>query len=382
MALGFLYEEAGKNDDALKAYKSLYEDSQDLAAANRIATIYLKQEKFQLALLYLEAIAASDPDDMNARVKLGLVYMELKNYQKALAVFNNILEKNPDSDKIHFYVGSIYEELKSYDAAIAELNLIKPQSKLYSDAALHVAYLMKEKGSLAEAKQFMMKAISQAPNISGFYLFLASLEDESKDLRKAITVLEDGRKRFPEDEKILYYLGSLFDRLGDPGKGVEHMEAILAVNPENVDALNYIGYTWTTQGIRLNDAEKLLRRALALKPDNGYIQDSWGYYLFVRGRNSEAIVELEKAARLRPQESTILEHLGDAYIRGNLWQKAFSRYHDAVKYAEDDTAKQKLETKLLNLQREFASGGKVMPASGSTMQDRTPAGRGEVRTGK
>ena len=36
------------------------------------------------------------------------------------------------------------------------------------------------------------------------------------------------------------------------------MQGILKINPDNVDALNYIGYTWTTQGVRLDDAEKIL----------------------------------------------------------------------------------------------------------------------------
>ena len=75
------------------------------------------------------------------------------------------------------------------------------------------------------------------------------------------------------------------------------MEAILTVNPENVDAMNYIGYTWTQKGIRLNDAEKLLKKAMALRPNNGYITDSWGWYLFTRGRVGEAVVELWKRPR-------------------------------------------------------------------------------------
>src|SRR4029077_7612526 len=148
------------------------------------------------------------------------------------------------------------------------------------------------------------------------------------------------------DEKIRYYLGSLYDRQGKADKGMDQMEAILKVNPDNVDALNYIGYTWTMKGVRLNDAEKLLRRALVLRPDSGYIQDSWGWYLYVRGRTNEAVVELEKAARLKPNESTILEHLADAYMRSNLRQKALLRYRDAAKYAEDDDSKRKLQDKV------------------------------------
>lgn len=69
--------------------------------------------------------------------------------------------------------------------------------------------------------------------------------------------------------------------------------------------------------------EKLLRRALALKPDNAFIQDSWGWHLFVRGKVKESIVELEKAVRIsRLKGEAIIEHLGDAYARYNLREKA------------------------------------------------------------
>ena len=131
--------------------------------------------------------------------------------------------------------------------------------------------------------------------------------------------------------------------------------------------MNYIGYTWTQKGIRLNDAEKLLSKAMALRPDNGYITDSWGWYLFTRGRVNEAVIQLEKAARLKPNESTILEHLADAYLRSNLREKALYTYSEAAKYADDEDLKQKIETKRNTLTAELVEGGK-------TSHDRVPAG--------
>ncbi len=353
LALGFLYEEKGMNIQAIAIYRNLFEDGQDASAASRLAMIYLKEEKYQQSILFLEAIQAADPDDLNVRVKLGLVHMELKHFDQAITIFKSILDKNPDADRIHYYLGSLYEETKQLDLAIAELKLIQTESNLYSDAALHVTYLLKLSNQLPEAKTFIKNAISKAPKNPSFYLFQASLEEDSKELQSSIHILQKAVQQFPDDEKVRYYLGSLYDRLGQVDKGLEQMEAILKVNPENVDALNYIGYTWTLKGIRLNDAEKLLKRALGLRPDNGYIQDSWGWYLFIRGRVQEAVVELEKAAKLKPNEATILEHLGDAYLRSNLREKALNRYKSAVEYADDENAKLKIQAKANTLSREI-----------------------------
>ena len=126
--------------------------------------------------------------------------------------------------------------------------------------------------------------------------------------------LEEAVRVLPEDEKVKYYLGSLYDRQGKIEDSLKVMEAILAINPQHADALNYIGYTWTLKGVNLDKAEQKLRKAMELRPESGYIRDSWGWYLFVRGKSKEAIVELEKAVRLKPDEPTILEHLGDVYM--------------------------------------------------------------------
>ncbi len=369
LALGYLYEERGMNTQAIKIYQDLYDDSQDISAANRLATIYLKEEKYKEAIPYLQSIGSSDPDDLNVQVKLGLVEMELKQYSEAISTFKKIIEKTPDSDRIHYYLGNLYEEINQASSAIGELKLIKAESKLYGDAVLHTAFLLRQSNKIKNAITFMKEAISKSPKISNFYLFEANLEDETRDTSEAISTLEKGVKIFPDDEKVRYYLGSLYDRQGKVEKSLEQMEAVLKVNPENVDALNYIGYTWTQEGIRLNDAEKLLRRALGLRPENGYIQDSWGWYLYTRGRVKEAVVQLEKAAKLKPNESIILEHLGDAYLRSNLREKALYEYSDAARFADDESSKRKIQIKADTLRREL--GGEKPLESDS--QQRFPA---------
>jgi Tfp pilus assembly protein PilF len=131
------------------------------------------------------------------------------------------------------------------------------------------------------------------------------------------------------------------------------MEAILKTNPNHADALNYIGYTWTVQGVRMDEAGKLLQRAVELKPDNPYIIDSWGWYLFTQGRVGEALAQIERAHQLKPEEPTILEHLGDIYLSQNMREKAMSKYADAHRYQTDDVARSKIQAKLDTLKNEL-----------------------------
>lgn len=363
LALGFLYEEHQKNADAMKVYKALYDETQDSGAANRLATLYLKEEKYSQAIPYLEAITYDDPEDMNAQVKLGLVQMQLKRFDAAVATFQKILDKYPDSDRVLYYQASVFEETGRELEAVDRLKRVPADSKMFSEAVVRAPYLLKKLGKNDEAKAFVDAELKKHPKISGLYVMKASFAEDDKDLSGAIEVLKEAANRFPEDERILYYLGSLHDRVGETDQGLARMEAILKVNPDNVDALNYIGYTWTTRGVRLDDAEKLLRRAIRLKPGNAFVQDSWGWHLFVRGRTKEAIVELEKAVKLKPDEATILEHLGDAYVKHNLRERAREQYQEAAQFADDADTKRKLEQKIQTLGRELGISERRMPAS-------------------
>ena len=199
------------------------------------------------------------------------------------------------------------------------------------------------------------EAIEKAPNYAAFYIFNASLKEEEEDIDGAVETLEKAKKRFPDHEKIRYYLGSLYDRQGETKKSIQEMEAILETNPKHADALNYIAYTWTVQGTHLEKAEEYIRRAMKIRPKNGYIVDSLGWNLFVRGKVKEAIPYLEKAANLKPNEATILDHLADAYLKANLQNKALVQYRKAFEVAQDEKLKDKIQKKIRTVETRIAN---------------------------
>ncbi|MBA92683.1 MAG: hypothetical protein CMJ43_18575 [Phyllobacteriaceae bacterium] len=355
LALGRMYEAQEKTSEALKLYESFYENYQHQEIASRMATIYLKKEKYKEAIPYLEMIRAADPNDLNVRVKLGLVRMEMKEYPKAIEIFEEILEKNPGSERVLYYLGSLYEEMGDYENAIAHLKKIDHESQFFEDSALHVTFLLKKLQRRKEAKAMISEAIEKAPNYAAFYIFNASLKEEEEDIDGAVETLEKAKKRFPDHEKIRYYLGSLYDRQGETKKSIQEMEAILETNPKHADALNYIAYTWTVQGTHLEKAEEYIRRAMKIRPKNGYIVDSLGWNLFVRGKVKEAIPYLEKAANLKPNEATILDHLADAYLKANLQNKALVQYRKAFEVAQDEKLKDKIQKKIRTVETRIAN---------------------------
>ena len=79
--------------------------------------------------------------------------------------------------------------------------------------------------------------------------------------------------------------------------------------------LNYLGYSWVDKGVNLDEAFKMLQRAVDLKPTDGYIVDSLGWAHFKLGHYQEATQQLERAIELKPADPVVNDHLGDAYWR-------------------------------------------------------------------
>ena len=94
----------------------------------------------------------------------------------------------------------------------------------------------------------------------------------------------------------------------------------------------------------------LIQRALKLKPNSGYIQDSLGWIYYQKGLYDEALRYLEKAAELNPEDPTINEHLGDVYSKKKDFKKALEHYKKALslKHPDEKKIKEKMvEVELL-----------------------------------
>jgi tetratricopeptide (TPR) repeat protein len=182
--------------------------------------------------------------------------------------------------------------------------------------SLYPAYAraLERGGVPREAETVLNRALVDHP-APEVYEALASTYQRQGRLGDAISLLTDALQKHPGDEMLLFTLGAAYEKRGDVDKSIEKMRAILKIDPDNAAAMNFIGYTLADRGRDkdFDEAEKLVNRALELKPDSGAFMDSLGWLYFRRGDFNRAVNTLEKAAALSPGEPLIIEHLGDAY---------------------------------------------------------------------
>jgi tetratricopeptide (TPR) repeat protein len=147
------------------------------------------------------------------------------------------------------------------------------------------------------------------------------------------------------------------------------MNLALEKNPDNASALNYLGYSWAEKGENLEQAEQKIRRALELRPDDGFITDSLGWVYYMRARPllesgnvkdgramlRRAIQELEKAAQITGGDPVISEHLADAYRLLPDKKRAMELYREAIRMEPREQEQPDLRRKYDELRRELES---------------------------
>lgn len=153
----------------------------------------------------------------------------------------------------------------------------------------------------------------------------------------------------------LYLLSGEFSTRGfDESHEMLLVEA-LKVDPDHPSANNDLGYTLADRDERLDEAERMLVKAVRAEPSNSAYLDSLGWVRYKLGRLEDAGSEtheqgavslLEEAALLRRgqqrlslnDDPIILDHLGDAYWRAgrkqdavSAWQRASRAYDEQLK---------------------------------------------------
>lgn len=366
-SLGGLYKLQGREAKMVKVWRDYVDkNGPDKSITRALSHYYMDHAQYDLAIDQLEALEGYDKDNLNIKIQIALILIEQKKLARAATELEQIIEQAPELDKVRFYLAAVYEELGKKTEATAQYLKIPGPSTYFGDATVHASHMIKEAGDQKRALEVVKGAIVQRDDLPQLYAFYAALLDDQKMYREALTMLLGAVEKFPEQAQLRFYLGSMYDRLGDSTQSIVEMRKVLDLDRENVQAMNYLAYTYAESNRDLDAAEALARHALALQPHDGYILDTVGWVLFKRGKMEESIRFLEQAYREKSDESIIAEHLGDAYLRFELWQKALRMYRKAAELETDTEKSRRIREKVVAAESQQQRPLLRMPASESS----------------
>ena len=262
------------------------------------------------------------------------LYLSQKRYEDAVIVFSQMLQVDPDNDNFNFFLGMAHESSQNPEKAIENYLKVSPGHPQYKKTLLNIAFLYRETGETDKAVSFLEHHHQQSPEDIDILTYLAAFYEKENQLYKAMTLLSRGFEDAPENTALLFRLGAVQDKAGLKDDSIATMKEVIRLDPEDASALNYLGYTYADLGIHLDEAEIFIRKALEIKPDDGYIIDSMGWVYFQQGDYDKAVDYLERAAQLTDYEAIIAEHLADAYVKTGQVVKALEIYHRSLVNAE------------------------------------------------
>ena len=271
---------------------------------------------------------------------LALVYLQLSLY---LA---------PNHSLALLSLADLYESVKKPAMAIKVYEKVPANSPLKRNAQIQQATDLDAADRGEEAIKILKGVTAEDPKDLEAIMALGNIERGKKKFADCAQTYTQGIDALPAVEKsswvYFYFRGICLERSKQWAKAESDMKKALELQPEQAHVLNYLGYSWIDQGINLDDAMKMIKRAVDQRPDDGYIVDSLGWAYYRIGNFEEAVKTLERAIDLKPEDPTINDHLGDAYWRvGRTLEANFQWAHARDLKPEADELP-KIEAKLAN----------------------------------
>ncbi len=332
------------------------------------AMLYQAQGRYQDAIRVLSdavtGIKSQPPAAPSRRRSLAILYQQLgqlyrdtQNYQAAIYTFEELGHLGEEEDRrARMLIMDTYRSAK--DLAKALQTGKEALAKYPADPSIRAsqALLLGENGQTEDAVKILRAQLHGNQGDRDTYLNIAQVYErgrrykEAEEAAHAAEVLP-GQPR--DKEMVWFLLGAIYERQKFFDRAEEQFKKVLAVNPKNAQVLNYYGYMLGDLGIRLDEAEALVQRALKEEPFNGAYMDSLGWIYFKENKLAASETTLRKAVQRESHDATIHSHLGDVYAktgRSELaaaeWEKSLMEWRRSLPADIESDKVAELEKKL------------------------------------
>jgi tetratricopeptide (TPR) repeat protein len=246
-----------------------------------LARALMQEANDEFVLIYARAAEAIDPDHVYATITAAETLQSMEQYKLAIDAFASVPRDHP----------------------------------AFHTAELGRAEALRATGKPDAAAEVLAQLAGHLPEIVDIHVAAGDLHREQEEYEEAIAAYDRAVTLLEERDNpqwFVYYVRAIaHERLDNWPEAEADFRRALDLNPDHPQVLNYLGYTMVEKGVNLDEALGMIERAVAERPDSGYIVDSLGWVLYRLGRYDEAIGHMERAAELMPTDPVVNDHLGD-----------------------------------------------------------------------
>lgn len=338
-----LYEAQGRYEDAIRVLS-------DAVSGLKSQSTVLPSRRRSLAILYQQ---------------LGQLYRDSQNFQAAVFTYDELGRLGEEEDRrSRMLIMDTYRAAKDLPKALQAGK--EALAKYPSDPGLRTsnALLLGENGQTDEAVKVLRSQLTKSEADREIYLNIAQVYERGrryKEAEEAARTAEAIPGQPRDNEMVWFLLGAIYERQKFYDRAEEEFKKTLAVNPRNGPVLNYYGYMLGDLGIRLDEAEALVQRALKEEPNSGAYLDSLGWIYFRENKLAKAEATLRKAVARESHDATIRSHLGDVYAKSGRtdlaaieWEKSLAEWRHALPADLENDKVAEVEKKLSQVKHRVA----------------------------
>lgn len=290
-----------------------------------VATSLSEAEAWEVTLALTRLALAAEPDLDLAWVLAADLYESHQDLEKANEAYARIPETSPVAFSVRLRIAKNLERLDRSDEAARCLNALADAHPDRPEALIELGDLYRGTESYADAVVAYDRAMARIKEIK------------------------------PGHWVLFYTRGIALERARQWPRAEADFLKALELEPDQPLVMNYLGYSWLEQGRNLDRAQEMIEKAVTQRPRDGYIVDSLGWACYLRGNFAEAVRHLEQAVVLVADDTTINDHLGDAYARVGRTLEARYQWERALSLKPDDEQAGRIRAKL--------AGGPVAPTA-------------------
>lgn len=325
-----------KDMPAVLKYYERYLDSYPRANNMRLgyARHLVDLKQWDKAREQFKRVAADTPRDAEVVFTIALLALQSNELDEAERFMKRAIELQPENDQARLYLGQIAEQRKQYVEAIQWYSSIE-SAENHFEAQARLGVALARQGKLEQARAHLHNLL---PRTEAQKVQLALAEEEmlrnAKQYPEAFDALSRVLVELPDNADLLYARALVAEKLNRIEVTEKDLRRILKKDPKNPNALNALGYTLADRTSRYSEALVLVEQALVLKPDDPFILDSLGWVHYRLGNHTEAVRHLRAAFEKRA-DAEIAAHLGEVlWVSGDrngaesVWKRALQQTPD------------------------------------------------------
>ncbi len=245
-------------------------------------------------------------------------YLSLSNYLNPKFVFNlSLMAEN-------FYMNQNYKQSKN-----VLKNFDTNQDFYYWYRSKKEAQIISKTNGKKEGLKYIISKFDKIVNPNDKFIYdVANFYKNAKEYEQAIKYYSIIIDKLDDDNQLkadlLYRRGGSYERLKDFSNADKDLEQSLMINPNDAYVLNYLAYSWLERDFKIEKAIEMLENAYDQENNDPYIIDSIGWAYYLVNDYSKAEKFLKRAVQLMPNDPIVNDHYGD--ILWKLDRKIQARY--------------------------------------------------------